>query len=83
MRFLSFFCIAISLPKRRTTKILDVTEMKQDLAALGLIDQTEELFPENLDVSLVQDLAVHEVNDQNIADDLNIQPGVRRRRAAR
>src|SRR5262249_20749964 len=61
-------------------EVLDVAEVEQELAAAFLVHQAEELIADDLDVLLVQDLAVDEVDHGDIADVLNLQAATARLR---
>src|SRR5262249_23833757 len=54
-------------------QILDVTEIQQDLAAARVVDQTEELLADHLDILFVQNLAVDEINNRHIANVFNFE----------
>src|SRR5438034_2673912 len=59
--------------QRRAGQVLDVAEVEQELAAAFLVDETEELFADDLNVLLVEDLLVDEVDDRDVPDVLDFQ----------
>src|SRR5262249_23081754 len=62
----------------RAGKVFHIAKVQEQLAAPQLIDQTEELFTDNLDILLIQDLLVGEVHDRHIADIFHFQPAAPR-----
>src|SRR5207247_1897253 len=61
------------LAERGTGEILDVAEVQKDLAAAQLVDEAEQVFADLLNVLLVEDLAVDEVDDRDVADIFHFQ----------
>jgi hypothetical protein len=61
------------LAESGTGQVFDVAEVQEQLAALHFVNQAEELFPDDLNVLLVQDFLVHEINDGHIANVFHFQ----------
>src|SRR5438105_1693237 len=56
------------LAQGRAGQVLDVAEVQEDLLAARFIDQAKELFADQLDVLLIEDLAVGEIHDRDVPD---------------
>jgi hypothetical protein len=72
-RGLQFLVQGDQLPQGRAGKVLDVAEVQEDFFSAMLVDQTEELFADKLDVLLVEDFLIGEINHGHIADVLHFQ----------
>ena len=66
----SFLLRVMSLPSAR--KEFDVAEIEQQLATPLLVHQAEQLLADDLDILLVENLAVDEVDDGDVADLLHL-----------
>ena len=76
----SFLLSVIELAEGGAGKIFHVAEVQEQLSQTLVIHQAEQLIADYLDVLLVQDFAVHEVNDGNIADMLDLKTAAARLR---
>jgi hypothetical protein len=61
-------------------EVLNIAEVQEQLAAVLLFDETEELFADDLNVLLVQNLAIDEVDDRYVPDVLDFQAATARLR---
>src|SRR5262245_41542665 len=55
------------LAQSRTGEIFHVAKIQEDLLATQLVDQTEKLLPDDLNILLIKDFLVGEINDGHIA----------------
>src|SRR5207248_11567312 len=64
-----------------TRHVLDIAEIQEQLLASGIVHQAEELFADDLDVLLVENLLVREANNRHIANVFDFEsPSTRRLR---
>src|SRR6476646_37410 len=66
------------LAESGTGQELDIAKVEQNLTAPNFIDQTKELFADDLYVLFVKNAPVHEVHHGHIADVLNFEPATTR-----
>ena len=69
----SFLFSVISLPSAALERYSTLREVQQDLAQALLIHEAEELLADDLDVLLVQDLAVDEIDHRDVADGFDFE----------